>query len=414
MKLRSLAFELAFLTGAMTVAGCSSPSNDSIEDPIQGSTTHTTTGGGSKAAGAGGGSATTGAGGESSITSGAGGDSTGSGGAPGTGGAAGANVGAGGAAPMSDAGTPANMLPHGKSAGCGMPPPQGDSSTKFVLHEVDIPGLDPVYLGTGTLAETSGSYNFGHRPYSVRLPTGYDPAKSYIVSMGGGGCGGSAMGFASNPGGGLRIAPNGNTEVIEVGLSYMGGCFNDGGPSIDNRTDTPEYPYFKAVLADVEAKFCVDKARVFVVGFSSGAWEAFTLGCAAGNLIRGIGTDEGGMRAHRPTCTGPVAAMMVAGTADTENPIGPLMPTDSAYKRLDSPGSGPGRDDILMRNGCTGTATETWDPAFPACKKYTGCPGAFPVVWCALEGVGHNNSTYMGVNYSPGGMWKFLSALPEP
>jgi hypothetical protein len=46
--------------------------------------------------------------------------------------------------------------------------------------------------------------------------------------------------------------------------------------------------------------------------------------------------------------------------------------------------------------------------------KYTGCPAAFPVVWCGLEGVGHNNSTYNGVNYSPGGMWKFLSALPEP
>jgi type 1 glutamine amidotransferase len=58
--------------------------------------------------------------------------------------------------------------------------------------------------------------------------------------------------------------------------------------------------------------------------------------------------------------------------------------------------------------------TAPWDAAYPACVKYTSCPAAFPVVWCALEGVGHNNSTYMNVNYSPGGMWKFLSALPEP
>jgi len=411
MKLRSLAFPLAFLAGSLLVSGCSSPATDPTEVNALGGagSSNSTTGGMTTSGGAG--SETSGGAG-SSPTSGAGGDGAG-GSSSGTSGSAGSLVSEGGV-PASDAGSVANMLPHGKSAGCGMPAPAGDSSTKFALHAIDIPGVDAKYLAGGTYADADGVYNFGHRPFSVRLPTNYDPTKAYAVSFGGGGCGGSASGFASNPGGGLRIAPNGNTEVIEVGLSYMSGCFNDGGPSIGNNNDTPEYPYFKAVLADVEAKFCVDKAKVFVAGFSSGGWEAFTLGCAAANLIRGIGTDEGGMRAVRPMCTGPVAALMVAGTADTENPIGPLMPTDPAYKRLGSPGSGPGRDDILMRNGCVGTATAVWDPAYPACMKYTGCPAAFPVVWCALEGVGHNNSTYNGVNYSPGGMWKFLSALPEP
>src|SRR5262249_22034840 len=152
-----------------------------------------------------------------------------------------------------------------KSTGCGMAP-GADSSTKFTLHDIDVPGVGAAYLPGGMYADAQGPYNFGHRPYSVRLPTNYDPAKAYAVSFGGGGCGGSATGFASNPGGGLRIAPNGNTEVIEVGLSYMSGCFNDGGPSIGNANDTPEYPYFKAVLNEVESKFCVDKARVFVVG----------------------------------------------------------------------------------------------------------------------------------------------------
>jgi polyhydroxybutyrate depolymerase len=410
MKLRSLAFQLAPLSGAMILAGCSSPATEPEADFLGGAGSSTSSGASSNPSG-GAGSSSVGAGGNPTTT-GAGGEGTG-GAAPGTGGGAGSGATEGGA-PTPEAGSVANMLPHGKSTGCTMPPPPGDSATKFTLHEIDVPGVGAAYLAGGMYAETSGPYNFGHRPFSVRLPTNYDPAKAYAVSFGGGGCGGSAMGFASNPGGGLRIAPNGNTEVIEVGLSYMGGCFNDGGPSIGNATDTPEYPYFKAVLADVEAKFCVDRAKVFVVGFSSGGWEAFTLGCAAANLVRGIGTEEGGMRAHRPMCTGPVAALMVAGTADTENPIGPLMPTDSAYKRLDSPGSGPGKDDILMRNGCVGTATTQWDPAYPACLKYTGCPAAFPVVWCPLEGVGHNNSTYMNVNYSPGGMWKFLSSLPEP
>jgi hypothetical protein len=46
--------------------------------------------------------------------------------------------------------------------------------------------------------------------------------------------------------------------------------------------------------------------------------------------------------------------------------------------------------------------------------KYTGCPAAYPVIWCPLPGVGHNDSTYNGVNYSPGPMWGVLGSLPPP
>jgi len=333
----------------------------------------------------------------------------GSAGSPGSSGAAGSNGSAGAAGSSGVDGR------TGTSAGCTKAPPGEDSSTKFIKHEVHMTGLDPVYLMGGANYENSGSYDFSFRPYGVRLPDGYDPSKPYAVTIGGGGCGGNAQNFAGNPGGGLQIAGNGKT--IQIGLSYIAGCFNDGGPSIDNRPDTPEEPYFRAVMADVEAHYCVDKSQVFMAGFSSGGWEAFTLGCAASDIIRGIGTDEGGLRTMHPSCKKPIAAVMVAGTADTENPIGPLDPVadKGAVDRLGSLGSAPGRDEILMRNGCTGTATMPYqDAKYGACVKYTGCPVAYPVVWCALPGVGHNSSTYNGTNYSPGPMWDVLSMLPKP
>jgi poly(3-hydroxybutyrate) depolymerase len=170
-------------------------------------------------------------------------------------------------------------------------------------------------------------------------------------------------------------------------------------------------------MADVEAHYCVDKSQVFMAGFSSGGWEAFTLGCAASDIIRGIGTDEGGLRTTHPSCKQPIAAVMVAGEADTENPIGPLDPVadKGTVDRLGSLGSAPGRDEILLRNGCSGTATMPYEDAkYGACKKYTGCPAAYPVIWCSLPGVGHNSSTYMNTNYSPGPMWDVLSKLPKP
>jgi poly(3-hydroxybutyrate) depolymerase len=309
-----------------------------------------------------------------------------------------------------------------------MAPATQDSQSNFILKNIHITAtLDPVYLAGGAIYNKqklpNGGYDYTYRPYAVRLPKNYDPTKAYAVTFGGGGCGGSASGFASGPGGGLQIDKTQST--IQVGLSYLAGCFDDGGPQIQARSDTPEEPYFRAVLADVESKYCVDKGKVYVSGYSSGAWEAYTLGCAAGDLIRGISGDEGGMRIHRPPCKGPVAAFLSAGTADTTNPIGP---TTNTMTSEDSLGSAPGRDDLLLRNGCVssnyvftytdvaGSAPHTQfdTTTYTACVKFTGCPAAYPVVWCPLPGLNHNQSSIGTVQYSPGAAWSIFSSLPTP
>jgi len=354
-------------------------------------------------------------------TTGAAGSATGAAGSNGTAGSGAAGSTTGTAGVTGTGGISGGPKPKGNSTGCGMPPAATDSSSKATLKEVHITGLNAVYLGpTGTEyvhnnISKEEPYNYTFRPYGLRLPKNYDPTKPYAVTFGGGGCGGEAKGYTG--GGGLQIDNSGST--IQIGLQMMNGCFDDGGPGITNRNDTPEYPYFLAVLADVEAHYCVDKSKVFVSGYSSGGWESYTLGCAAGDVIRGISADEGGMRNVRPPCKGPVAAVLVAGTADTENPIGPLNPANTADQgaigRLGSYGSAPGRDDLLQRNGCIGnntTAIGAFDATYTQCVSYTGCPAAYPVIWCALPGVGHNNSSYGGNNYSPGLMWKVLGGLP--
>jgi polyhydroxybutyrate depolymerase len=165
------------------------------------------------------------------------------------------------------------------------------------------------------------------------------------------------------------------------------------------------------VIADIEAKYCIDKSKIFLNGYSSGAWQATLAGCTNSDEIRGYGVQiGGGLRLQRPTCKpNKIAAMYVVGGADTSNPIGPnATPLDDSY------GSAPSRDDILMRNGCTGTATAQWDAAYPLCVKYTGCPPAYPVVWCDLPTVGHNpGSVNAAVDpYRYTAMWKFYMTLP--
>jgi polyhydroxybutyrate depolymerase len=281
-----------------------------------------------------------------------------------------------------------------------------------VGHIVLVHGLAGVYLPGGQLAQSSAPFDFTSRPYSVRLPASYDPSKPAPVIFEAGGCGSTAANFAKTPSSLFQIDPQHTSNAIEVGLSYVSGCFADGGPVIGDRTDSPEVPYFRAVLADVEARFCVDRGRIFVAGTSTGAWEADLLGCAAADVVRGTATMLGGLRAHRPACTGPTAAIFVASTVDTSYPLGPLDPSSPAFMRLDSPGLLPMRDDVLARNGCLGSASQQWDPRFPLCVTFTDCPKALPVVWCELTTGGIVQGAQGGIRYSPDAMWPFLSALP--
>ncbi|MDB4980705.1 MAG: hypothetical protein JWM82_1457 [Myxococcales bacterium] len=293
-----------------------------------------------------------------------------------------------------------------RSAGCMKLVPTGTVPGTFATHIVNIAGLDPIYLPGGALSQTSGPFDFSHRPYSVRLPTPYDETQAHTVIFSGGSCGESAQTFAANPNGGYVVDPK--HANIEVGLSSVGPCFADGGPSIDDRDDTPDVPYFRAALAEVEAQLCVDTSKVFVTGYSSGAWEAQTLGCAAGDVITGVATIGGDLRAHRPKCKGPVPTLLIVSTVSPDTQLGPLDHADPNFIRLDSPGALPTRDEVLVRNGCASTTSQPFDPHFPLCATFTGCPAAAPVVWCHLTAQGIN--IYAG--YSPGPMLQFLSSLP--
>ena len=198
----------------------------------------------------------------------------------------------------------------------------------------------------------------------------------------------------------------------------MAGCFDDGGGNIDKRSDTPEDPYVRAVIADVEANYCVDKSMVFISGSSSGGWLSFTVGCSASDLIRGMGAVSGGLDPP-PGVQGPAGVHDDRGPGRHDQPHRPSQPAER------EPGQhglrGRTRRDP-KRNGCVaadfkfeyadimGNAPhQSWDPAYPMCVKYTGCPAAYPVVWCPLDG-GHQVDNSGGVQYKPG-LWKFFIGL---
>jgi hypothetical protein len=307
----------------------------------------------------------------------------------------------------------------------------GALTTSFTNHRFPIPACAPCTVpncprnciappfvpgGRNAQMEPNGE-TFVDRDFAIEIPPGYDVNHPYPVMFGAAGCGTQPplMGPA-------YTVPNEN-NVIKVGLQQVTlpslyNCFADGAmrcavdlKNVADCVNGPEVPYMLAVIDWVENNFCVDLGQEFVGGGSSGAWEALLAGCAITDKIRGTYSVAGGLREHRWPCNGPTAAFMIVEDQDTSNPVGPLMSLNVAE---DTYGSAPARDEILKRNGCVGNATAPYDPKFPACVKYTGCPAAYPVIWCDFPMGQHANPTYNNVNYLDAVMPFFMSLPPAP
>ncbi|HET6284792.1 MAG TPA: hypothetical protein VFH73_27800 [Polyangia bacterium] len=343
--------------------------------------------------------------------SGAGGVDSGAAGSGGAGGggtdAAGGDTGSGN--------LPAKGRTGMKSVGCGMAP-MGATSNAFTNHKISIPAcaactvpncpsncIAPPFVPGGRNAQmTANGENFLNRDFTIQLPANYQPGTPYPVFYGGTGCGTTpplSGGAFTVPGteGAIKVG------LQQVGLNSNGNCFADGGircaPNIANVADCqngPEVPYFLAVQNFIESNFCVDMGKEFAGGLSSGAWEALLAGCGSANTLRGNYPLAGGLRENRWKCNGPIALFQIVSSVDGNNPVGPL---PKIFTIEDSFGSAPDRDEILARNGCVGKATAPFDPKYPACVKYTGCPATYPVVWCEFQGGSHANPTFNGVNY---------------
>jgi hypothetical protein len=317
-----------------------------------------------------------------------------------------------------------------KSAGCNLSP-MGAVSTSFTNHRISIPACAPCTLpncprnciappfvpGGRDAQMTPNGETFVDRDFSIEIPAGYQVDRAYPVYYGADGCG------PAPPLTGAGFSAPGETGVIKVGLQQVslpsvGMCFADGGirctPNVANVADCvngPEIPYLLAVMSWVEDNLCVDLGSEFVGGGSSGAWEALLAGCAATDRVRGTYSVAGGLREHRWACNGPIAAFMIVSDADTGNPVGPLTKLNV---QEDTYGAIPARDEILARNGCIGKNTAPFDPKYPSCVKYTGCPAPYPLVWCEFAGGSHDNPTYNGVNYLNAVVPFFMSLPPAP
>jgi len=253
---------------------------------------------------------------------------------------AGGRAGTGGAGEVAvDGGTPGGS---GTSAGCGSSNTTSPCSKSGTTCSLDVSGTA--------------------RTYYVQLPSGYSSSKPYPLIFQFHPWGGSAeqaltmYGISKGIPDAIYVTPQG----LQAGSNGAGWA----------NTNGQDIAFTKAMLADVQGKYCVDSARIFSVGFSYGGMMSFALGCEMSDVFRAIAPMSGSLYSDTGCKgTGPHIAMWGShGTSDTVVPI--------ADGRA-------ARDKILKQNHC-GTETTPVDPS--PCVSYQGCDDGYPVTWCEWDG----------------------------
>jgi poly(3-hydroxybutyrate) depolymerase len=207
----------------------------------------------------------------------------------------------------------------------------------------------------GLLPHYTISVGGTERGYYLIPSTSSDPVPLVFEFHGRGGDGQgivSSFGLETSLGGAaVLVAPDG----LDQG----------GGTGWGNGNDSEDIALVKALIERMTADHCVDSARIYALGFSWGGWMATQTGCALGGSLAGFVSVEGGGPMGK-SCAGPVAGMVVHGTADTAEPIASGIATRDAFRTIDGCSDALGSSPV---SGCE---------QYPSCEK--------PLLWCQHDG----------------------------
>jgi len=147
------------------------------------------------------------------------------------------------------------------------------------------------------------------RTYRLGIPTAYDPDEAAPVVMNLHGSGSTAL-QASVYGGVTREADE--RGFISITPDAIDGKWQLGGSGAD-------HDFLLALVDDVEARYCVDRDRVFLIGMSLGAWKAAATACAAAPVFAAIALVA--VEVHPDDCP-PIPTVAFHGTDDAVVPYG--------------------------------------------------------------------------------------------
>jgi poly(3-hydroxybutyrate) depolymerase len=244
------------------------------------------------------------------------------------------------------------------------------------------------------------------RTYAIVVPVGYDDTKPYPVVFEGAGCGATTPTSACTAGYPFQQVDTGGAIVVGIDYGAAPGlaCYDSQNP-LSN-----DVAFFPLLKQTIESELCVDEKREFFSGYGGGASFENQMTCAFADKLRGAVQVSGTEPLRLPACTsGPLSAFFIHDKLDAAQPYAADLPACTR---------------ILMDNGC-GVATcdptdivhtkpyvpiGTAPPAGTKCVQWSGCPAAFPVVFCTTTGQGHLDQQQWAI----AAFWNFIAHQGDP
>jgi poly(3-hydroxybutyrate) depolymerase len=229
--------------------------------------------------------------------------------------------------------------------------------------------------------------------YVLSIPSDYDPSRAYPLGFGFHGR--NRTGPNCHDGDCAGFQDTMQEHAVLVYMTALGGTGWEG----DGEREI-NVAFFETLRAHVEASYCIDTARVFVAGTSSGAHFVNVLGCRFGDRLLAVSPVAGYVPER--DCTGPVAALVIHGV-DDQLSVG----EDT-------------RDFYLERNHCDSTSVPAVADLHPRvvanresheCAVYDGCDPGKPVVFCEHSEGGYDGSTHGWPLFGGDEIWSFVQTL---
>lgn len=240
----------------------------------------------------------------------------------------------------------------------------------------------------------------GMRTYILFVPSGYDGKKPLPLVL-------DLHGLTSNASSQAQISgfrPQAETEgYVYLAPNGLDNMWSDRG------ADSIDITFLRELLADVEARGCIDLRRVYSTGCSNGGSMTNLMMCSAEDIIAAVAPVCGTTFFDLETecmLDRPISTMQVIGRQDTLN----------CWDSDDGGTGGIGvtcvkdyQAAMVKKNGCKGEIEET---VGGVCERVGECDGGTEVVICGPQ-VGHVAYTTSDMNVAKEA-WAFLKRFYLP
>jgi polyhydroxybutyrate depolymerase len=274
----------------------------------------------------------------------------------------------------------------------------------------------------GTIEHASFTVNGTLRLYRVFVPHSLDPNQPspLVVHLHGcdlmRGSGDEAAldsHFDEEASAGHFVAVYPDGQISDASVFGRMRCWNAGSCCIEN-VNTPvadDVAFVSQLLDRVTAELPINKTRIFVAGFSGGAFMAYRLACELSGRIVGIASVAGTMLVDSCHPARPVSILEMHGTDDSSVPYD----AGAVFNGAPSPSVASVIQQWANLDGCAGNPTQS-QSGITKTSVWKDCEGGTTVQLDTVVGGHHTwfGSTLDPVSGEPNAnaaIWSFFSTL---